>query len=458
MYAYRKNTSAATVRTKTKTCPRQSSLPQKNSVFLGLESNYTAHALPTQSKNTGTPLQRKIGMEFQVMGSTDVLDSNQESSAHGILLKKCDGFNITADMGNYEYVTKPVDERLDSEIDNLKRYCDNSGRSHRNITQKLNPDKPTIYHNDYWQYTPEDSATHYWVRQSRKKTAHPQATVGIRLDKLTTFVKEYVKDSTDRLTAPRRKFILAHGGTKKRIAGEQHSELRAISINQESLQGMTSLSPKAHGLLTMLSIMARNYYLYRKKYGNPVNAKSAIPIMPRTSLYDIFATLTPVEQTLIKNLNITQNSDILSYIVGDSHARKDTSKDNGFPPKTVANATTNMLQVVLACESNTAREQVTSLADFLGSLPLPGSPSGQDVFSTYHSLSSISNTDTAGFDISRSTDIGYDHDAEQIHGMLLELRDLQRGVETSQWSAVAEKAAKLTRFVNTGSMNQADAI
>ncbi len=336
MYAYRKNTSAATVRTKTKTCPRQSSLPQKNSVFLGLESNYTARTLPAQSENTGTPLQRKIGMEFQVMGSTDVLDSNRESSEHGILLKKCDGFNITADMGNYEYVTKPVDERLDSEIDNLKRYCNNAGDSHCNITQKLNPDKPTIYYNDYWQYTPEDSATHYWVRQSRKNTAHPQATVGIRLDKLTTFVKEYVKDSTDRLTTPRRKFILAHGGTKKRIAGEQHSELRAISINQESLQRMTSLSPKAHGFLTMLSIMARNYYLYRKKYRNPVNAKSAIPIMPRTSLYDIFATLTPVEQTLIKNLNITQNSDILSYIVGDSRARKDTSKDNGFPPKTVA--------------------------------------------------------------------------------------------------------------------------
>ena len=59
--------------------------------------------------------------------------------------------------------------------------------------------------------------------------------------------------------------------------------------------------------------------------------------------------------------------------------------------------------------------------------------------------------------MTRSTDIGYDapgNPAKQVDGMLIEIRDLQRDVALSNWKYVARDAALLTRFVNTGNIQE----
>ena len=411
-------------------------------------------------------VQRKVGMEFQVMaGGRDVLDSDGNSCGHGVLLKKENGYDITGDMGDYEYVVDPIDERTDAGVERLKQCCKEAGEAHKNIFSELQlvPTKS----DEYMEYTVQDggSAATCNIRQSKCTKAHPQATVGIKLDKLGKFVEEYMReDKTYQMPYQRKPTILRldHGGTKKNIAAGQVKVLKSIGKkNAHVIGGMKPFSEES-GFLSILASMVQNFYLYYSKRRDfPVNAKSAMPLMPRTSLYDAFLKLPQTFQDRLKNLGdgTEVSNQMLRRIVGSSLARK-----NGHGIRVVDSPNKDMMQAVIAAETpfdppDDRLENVISIEEWVASLPAVPI-SSPDIFENFNGVSALYGEVSASEDekelysgMKRSTDIGYDADEQhKVEGMLIELRDLQRGVDCALWGTVARDVALLTRYVNTGSI------
>jgi len=409
-----------------------------------------------------------VGMEFQVMGGGEDVcqygSGGLEAVNHGIPLAAKTGYEITADMGDYEYVTAPVDERTDKGIQDLMTACDNAAKDHSNISTALGLSAKAPKTEGYWKFGS------YYLRQSVKMTAHPQATVGIKLDKLDTFVREYSKNLKTQIRPeytgafgeseefsnsanwPQtpEQLNLAHGGTYRKLAEQQAEIIESIVGRPQNVISIRNrgIAESVNGFLRILASMVQNLRAYRAahKFGNPTNAKSVMPLMPRTSLYDIVQTF-PID--VQKAIVGKQLKGIINFIYGSD--------------KSVPNT------VLLAAQTYIVKKKVRTdelqLDKWLQNMPaVTGSQKSKtmerklmDPFSGVAELYGTAETRHNLYPgMTRSTDIGYDapgDPARQVDGMLIEIRDLQRDVALSNWKYVARDAAFPIRRVPVNVVN-----
>lgn len=458
--------------------------------------------VPLGEKHSGTIkiVQRKVGLEFQVMGNSQkILGWGGEDCGHGIVLKDKEekGYKITADMGDYEYVTYPVDERNDDGITKLEDACSNMAVIHRalkgeleeaeaSVVEKKINDSHTnalareaerqrikkLYDNGYWPYAVGQKI--FWLPQPEVDTAHPQATVGIRIDKLGVFIKRYIEEAKKAPRVlenpagelPKPMSYLSNGGSKKKLKEQQDTLLISTLARQRLYEKEANVTDAESGFLSLLAMMIQGIYGYFAKLKkSPWNAKSVMPLMPRTSLNDAFLKLPEEARRRIKgirqNIKARESTPILRIINGIPSARK-----IGGKIETEDSSYANVLKIIIAAQRTDERgrnSQVVTLGQWLrglGDSPITSSDIlAQNFCSVSELYGEASGSHNLYDEMSRSTDIGYDVPNESgppeiVEGMLIEIRNMQRQVPIDEWKDVAKEVAILTRLVNKSELPQ----
>lgn len=434
---------------------------------------------------SGRVIQRLVGMEFQVIKAAnkkDVYEVTAEGNTpcgHGRELKGTagtSGYKIAGDMGDFEYETLPVDERKDAEIGRLMTMCRDAAAAHRSILNTLNiAQLPAVTVGRKTGFRPvANGGINYLVRQSKCMEAHPQATAGIRLDKLDSFITQFAgavrRKERETGFNPEQPTVLHelnlyHGGSVKGLGEAQWDMMQNVTNLSRKNPAVRNLdiftSAEGKGLIRLLAVMAQSFSLYyAEKKKSPLDGKSALPLMPRTALYDMYRLLPAADQAVVRNLPATPQ--LAGYIAGESCARK---KVEGGREKVTIVSRKGMQPMDTVIAADTTR--VVSLSEWIAGLPAAVPPAAAPVHTdpltrdagghiSFSGIAQISRSHGGLFaGMTRSTDIGHDTPAApgipaaQVEGMLMEIRNLQRNVDTGKWDLIARDAALLTRYVNT---------
>lgn len=415
-------------------------------------------------------VQRLVGFEFQSLGNSgeDVLLGTPGEAkvpcGHAFPILGRTGYNITGDMGDYEYIIDAVDERDDAQIALLMKRCKQAAKTHNNIKKSLtlkNAERDEIGGQQYWRYPTSPALPACYLRQSANTSAHPHMTAGIELNRLDTFFNNYadvlgstiVKPYSTEQPKSVSKLNLKHGGSAAGLADREKAIMDSVSEHSRTPSAQKApgniravTTPGGKGLIRILASMVQAFDSYYKSKGMPANAKSAVPLMPRTSMYDAFLLLAAPDQAAIRNIWTAGvgTDPMLKFIVGKSVMRK---QGGGGIIKADSEGT-DPFDAVLAADGN----GVVSIGDWLRKLPADAdNPLG--VFLGIDAIRQAApGTWYAG--MTRSTDVGHDTTTHHVVGMLLEIRNLQRQVETNDWPKLARDAALLVRIANTGSIQQ----
>lgn len=340
-------------------------------------------------------IQRKIGFEFQTHGGNKNVEKIGKSIKQNIY-KGC-GFIMKADGSDLEYVTEAVDE---SDAAGLEQKVNNASALHEAICNS----------NGYKGF--RDSGKVYIINGYRifkdgEKTAHPQATVGIELDKVYSFMYEMVNSASAEVAT------IGYGGTTSHVNADNQKDI--VSSVLSSVADIDGLSDKGRGFIAIV----KQYIEVLKTFPleqPPVNAKNAMPFMSRSNLFSYWAELDKNEQKTID-----------SYINGLGKG------------------------VIIAKQGNT---EIT-LQNWFNDIK-----SGKDTLSQFHSVSALfmkqkmtPNKAMSKYKIENPLDIGGSR-----KGLLLELRAMKRKVLPEKWVEVAEAVRKVVVLMNQRTEEESERI
>ncbi len=188
------------------------------------------------------------------------------------------------------------------------------------------------------------------------------------------------------------------------------------------------------GLLSLLIAYNKQFLLIEKKERAAWNAKNAMPVMSRTSLYDVYLKLKTEDDRKVfrGSIELVRWNAVPEASVhgleGQTILAGQRGDDDGQPWETVS--LDDWMEGL-----DHGRDEMYGRFDSVGSLANPG-PADPAAAEKTAML--------AKFGMARSTDIGIpDRD-----GILAELRGLERQVPYSRWGEVAEQIALLVNRLN----------
>lgn len=401
-------------------------------------------------------IQRKIGMEFQTVGGRKNVfvravgeKVSRANTSHGdVLCVTANGTMVTADGSDLEYVTPPVEKAAEA-----RTAGGNAGRVHCNLKQGNAPRlcAPATFYKKW------DKAQPYceickdekiYTLKNLGDTAHPQATVGIRMDKVSELFtalggKIRGKESYDRsgkikLAPSSGKLPPRSLSSQKKTMREAPAEAKAAVdqylTNNHITRDQVEDYDNIVGLLSLLIAYNKQFLLIEKKERAAWNAKNAMPVMSRTSLYDVYLKLKTEDDRKVfrGSIELVRWNAVPEASVhgleGQTILAGQRGDDDGQPWETVS--LDDWMEGL-----DHGRDEMYGRFDSVGSLANPG-PADPAAAEKTAML--------AKFGMARSTDIGIpDRD-----GILAELRGLERQVPYSRWGEVAEQIALLVNRLN----------
>lgn len=429
-------------------------------------------------------VQRKIGMEYQTVGGgvnvkkkvkinkgtpqeMDDIIPNPDS----VPLFTIDGIAVTADGGDLEYVTPAVDTPKEAWIKGnaaaaihkqLKAFNEDFKVPNFSVV-KTNPQ------GKYWKGVVNEDI--YYLLNFGD-TAHPQATVGIKMNKIADLLADLggIEDSDkyddvsgtiklDRTSinlpkeAPREQMQTMRNGVRK-AQKTVDIYLQKHGIEKKNVTDYDSIV----GILSLLHAYNEQFYIITKFPDAALNAKNAMPVMSRTSLYDAYLALDTVGQTIFKSI---LEADVMDIIIADVIGGVPEGQEYGIgwlevstdPEESNKNQTKHPLagQTILAGERSEEDGKWTtvSLEDWLyGLLDGKDALRGKG-FSSVGSIADSTLKPSNKFGVTRSTDIGLtDKTGKSVPGLLVELRGLERDVKYDRWGLIAGRVAFLVDCLN----------
>ncbi len=255
----------------------------------------------------------KIGMEFQTIGGNkNIAKRNGEPIGCGIKIDTVDGIDITVDNNHdLEFITKAVD--IDEQGNHMKVEADKAATVFESLLSLPAVGNRIAYPTDHPLYT---------IYRDGEKKAHPQATVGVKFEKLYKLLDAFSKltltskkkaedigpffgstikraePSYERLSETHQRAGLALGVEKANNAiGEQLSaeEKGFVAL----LAGFMEIQKKTTGKEIMLLTGMTERTLEADSMGKL--AKNFMPVMPRTSPLDLFKRFSFERQIVIGN-------------------------------------------------------------------------------------------------------------------------------------------------------------
>ncbi len=408
-------------------------------------------------------IQRKIGMEYQTVGDNanvyvreikkdgERTEDPKPNDEHGLFLFETrDNIKVTADGSDLEYVTPAVNTAAEARDAGCK-----AGIVHSKLMRGQNPgllDGARFYKKldatpAYCEYYTD---SYVYTLKNLGETAHPQATVGIRIDKISDLLedlggtKKKGKQNTDKsgmIKLGRSSGKLPLKGT---LAEQKKTMLDAPKEAREAVDRYLTRIQKTRqevtdyngivGLLSLLIAYNKQFLIIAKHQKAAWNAKNAMPVMSRTSLYDIYRKLmTDEDRTIFQ----------------ESIALVNWNKVPDNPQHSLSG------QIILAGQRNNSNE--TTWPSVSLETWTTGLRNGQDaMYGHFHSFGSLADPEAEDpreaekkemlrkFGINSSTDIEIPHK----NGILAELRGLERNVPYNRWGDVAEQVALLVNRLN----------
>lgn len=418
-------------------------------------------------------VQRKIGFEFQCKGKAMVYACtlkpaspggsavamqnvyNIKKCKHGVHLKDFADYKLTGDMGDLEYVSAAVDELAAGGADRARAVCAAMAAGTEDVLGSLGIGETADKYIDVAGESAvqlktqtgsgNEHKTYYKIpgtscmlrndRSGEKLKAHPQATIGVKLTNLADFLDNYSKRSayTPSPEVPEGEEI-KFGGS---FSDESHNTTLFVNYQRGLLPTIKrategsnrlpdSISSEVKGLAMLLKNMADETALITT--GKIKNAKSALPIMPRTSFWDIFKKLSPKAQDQMKGVAV-------KYFI-----------TKGKPDVTIAKQSRSKTRKVKQGSEyvETTLTQLINIFEGTPTDPFKKFSGIGEVMNTYDDSGEINAAATAynlrNYGLTSSTDLHGD----ETPGILLELRALQRGVVPAAWGNLGEAVAKLS--------------
>lgn len=452
-------------------------------------------------------IQRMVGFEFQTVGGNEVYVAKQQLTSaqvndDGTLKENVqidvehpehDGSGINEwikepwikfenDGESLEYTTMPFPEyslskpknknrtlELELNTTKVKKYAHKIGTFHREMVQRTRSrevnewkeapkDTKLIYKHQKKDKEVESKITYFSYKKIGEKwyfishtgsleNIHPQATAGIRLDKLETLFGVVANEDG-----------IDFGGsfTNGKYKTDQKVIMEKIHKEVTNLQG---LGNEGRVLAMFLAEMIQMHELYvqkrfkgiqktkeekdrqesyeglnfvQQKEYEPLNMKSLLPIMPRTPLKSLYNKLKPIEKRIfqgMQNINETSNlnsKNLLKYITG----------------KTVVQ---NIDQIIVKRQADTKEDDVVTLKVWLDAMNGDGDAERKNM-GEFHGLEDIGRLDPYG-QLSNETDIFSPDGAD---GMIVELRGLERGLAAKELPNFVEVVVKKIFDINYG--------
>lgn len=393
----------------------------------------------------GPVAQRMVGFEFQTVGGVWNVKKkdgqNWVDPGHGDLIDTLDKIKVTADGTDLEFITEPVDERKNNEVSLL---ADNIKKSFGNFEKKLTTSS---------QY---GKIGDYLINLNGERNAHPQATVGVKL--------ENIIDLMDRITnipitiSPRRSTvplpIFGHSTFSNQNttsitdntsnAGKQRQAVIASVRYTKNYDvtdvtdgtNVTNLNAKeqkqAQGLIALIEHFIKvnkdaETYTGDKKSTYHTNAKNKMPVMPRTSIIDMYKKMEPNAQQKVCEYLLNKDPD--TYIM----------YQNTIP--VLENGPNGPTYRFDRCDNSYTIEEL--LED------LRNSNQDKLLSKKYNSIGFTDTVESASNRTTdKSTDIGYDTPTERVEGGIFELRSLPNQIAPGQWGNVVTKVAQVIKEVN----------
>ncbi|MCH5261129.1 MAG: hypothetical protein J1F18_15385, partial [Lachnospiraceae bacterium] len=450
-------------------------------------------------------VQRKIGMEYQTVGGKNnvfvkTLFTVKAHAGHGTFLFRSNNIEVTADGPDLEYVTPAV---------NTPEEALEAGRAAAGIHQQLmaykdaNLGVPGLYSMkaknveekvdafvyDKYKEVNQDAEQRSWMYltggtfymlMNLGNSAHPQATVGIRMNKIADLLL-YLggrragaenKDltgtvplgiTTARLMEAKGKTEAQKDSERMELLAKQKQTMRnAPRKAMDAIIDYVSQHPEAKftdwdsvwGLISLLFAYHAQFLMILNHPSAAMIAKDAMPVMNRTSLYDAYRKLARNDRKIFlavmrREIHIKhpERWSKTTFTYQDPSSKKPMDVD----------------EIVLAgkfegMEGDSEVWDFLKLDEWVNALAV-----GVDaMYNRFHSIGSIANRDAgnpkaglAKFELGESTDIGLGNDAP---GLLVELRGLERGVPSERWGEIAWRVAYLIRCLNDGKVPDASKV
>ncbi|MCA9539841.1 MAG: hypothetical protein KC620_13180 [Myxococcales bacterium] len=269
-------------------------------------------------------------------------------------------------------------------------------------------------------------------------TAHPQATMGVRFEKLTTMLHELSRRDKDRSAEAETIGWGDHSKTTKAAGGTQGSTEAALKAVKKAL-GDKAGDPQYARLQSLLSLVAHYAAAGAKMRGKLSYLKDAAPLMSRVSLVSMARSLTDEER-----------AELRSMVAGGADGRLRTAFRAGseevLARKTLAGRVAGASEAAVA-----ALNPVTILKGLARDTPVDLITAGS-VESLHRLHGDEGDGDTYLYSgMAGPADIGEGEFGPRPEaGLLLEFRRMGHDVPYTRWKEVALAMFDLTVFVNQG--------
>lgn len=430
-------------------------------------------------------VQRKIGMEYQTVGGGKNVfvrkegeDTAVADESYGTLFTVSytadKEIKVTVDGGDLEYVTPAVDTPQEA----LEAGCA-AAAVHKTLKQGKTPEKVSGGVFDAKHEFVKDSVVatdagekvvkNYYTFENLGDTAHPQATVGIRMDKIAALLSDLGGTARRGVVDEDASGTVPLGRTsvdlkKSALATQKQTMLMAPRKAENALKAYFGLEGNENkegkvkdrasivGLLSLLFAYNAQFPLIKDRAN--ANAKNAMPVMSRTSLFDAYLTLDRFDRDIF--LNVLKNElAIMKNNQGIGDLKRWTESTFGRKDGPKKSKRTEITLVGESSALGSGDWDTVSLEAWI-----KGLDEGKDaMYHRFHSVGSLANPGEDDpyreqksktrdeFHVGRSTDIGL---GDKVDGLLVELRGLERGVTDERWGEIASRVAYLVDCLNNG--------
>ena len=394
----------------------------------------------------GAVVQRAVGFEFQTVGNnnpklyTSAIASEQTAyGTHGTIIedRKEQGFKVTADKKDLEIVTYPVNETTEGMEQLTKQMAAVKACMHDLIqAYQKNDSKPIRIGTE--------ALGIYLDVVAETPTAHPQSTMGVKLESIPSLFKELLNDENKEWAfsalAPRE---VSH---KKHLTAmlERHA-------NNETMQSWAQAYPKFHGFMTLLGSYVATQIGTQADFPSPQAkiqnwTKDGVTAMSRSNLADValriedgakpvFSSLANNNEQMRTHLGLSMEQ-YLGPLTHPKYHHDNAESSANTDPLTVRTFITSLVP------ASSTKPGVDAFAD-------AGTEGMSKIDQEYlHEANLAENIGPFAAPMTSSTDIGPSDAEETRTGAIVELRDLKRGIPYTEWGAVAVAAMTMLARIN----------
>ncbi|MCA9697040.1 MAG: DUF4157 domain-containing protein [Myxococcales bacterium] len=353
-------------------------------------------------------VQRKVGLEFQTVGGNwNLMELTQDENgrpklskpghAEVTLRQPIGGWRLENDSSDLEYITDAFDE-TDAGIGQLRQAAQAAADYHGELLTQDGARAKGWSDRVEGKMGKEIDGTTYVLNLNGQRNAHPQATAGLRLDKLRIFATNWAEKSKSDEESPWK--TMGWRDLKYNRGDHGPDDLRQAFLSANSVVP-DDLSDAAKSFLFLIY----SYALGSAVVGVTPNAKNATPLMSRTNFAALLVQLSEDDVRRVLNL---------------------------LPPNPDAAFVEQEDKRLMLSEWWAALVAEQDPKDILESLD----PNGTR---TFHGLS-----DTSSMGVGDNpADIGMNR-----NGAIVELRELGDEVPPERWGAIAEAVGMAVKETN----------